>query len=130
MADTNALAKEFQTLAGKAAAGELIIESGAADRCAQRCEDYIKDLQGLSARTRRMVTADSFGNLKSATTLGQKFADLAEGTDGHGSYAEAVRQHIEILTNMADMYRKAGTAYRNCDEATQLAIKQQTNKLD
>ena len=31
---------------------------------------------------------------------------------------------------MADMYRKAGAAYKNCDEATQLAIKQQTNKLD
>ncbi|MEV4154130.1 hypothetical protein AB0J48_14025 [Nocardia salmonicida] len=126
----NELATEFQKLAGEATSGSLIIEFQAADNCAKLCDAYIADLQTLAGRTQRMVLADSFGDLNSATELGKKFANLAEGGPGSGSYAEAATQHIEILTAMADMYRKAGAAYKNCDEATQLAIKQQTNKID
>ncbi|WP_156677512.1 MULTISPECIES: hypothetical protein [Nocardia] len=130
MADINETAKQFQTLAGEASAGRLVIEEDAAKRCAQRCEDYRTELDQLSFRAQRMVQVDSFGDLESAIALGGKFAKLANGDAGSGSYAEAIRQHQEVLAAMADMYRKAGEAYKNCDEATQLAIKQQTNKLD
>ncbi|MFE3546001.1 hypothetical protein ACFXK0_23825 [Nocardia sp. NPDC059177] len=126
----NELADHFKSLAGQAAAGNLIIEYDAAERCAKWCDDYINDLTALSNRTRQMVVVDSFGDLNSAKALGKKFLDLAEGGEGSGSYLDAATKHIEILTQMADMYRKAGAAYKNCDEATQLAIKQQTNKLD
>ncbi len=127
---TNEMAAQFQTLASEATAGKLIIEYNAAENCAKWCDEYIKDLQVLAGRTQQMVYVDSFGDLDSSKALGKKFADLAEGGAGSGSYADAATQHIEILTAMADMYRKAGAAYKNCDEATQLAIKQQTNKLD
>ncbi|MDO3651275.1 hypothetical protein [Nocardia mangyaensis] len=130
MADTNQVAKEFQTLAGEAAAGRLVIEFDAAERCAKWCEDYISDLDVLKRRAERMVIVDSFGSLTSAKALGNKFAELANGKAGTGSYADAIRQHQEVLSAMADMYRKAGAAYKDCDEATQLAIKQQTNNLD
>ncbi|MEV6658476.1 hypothetical protein [Nocardia fluminea] len=126
----NELAKNFQDLAGDATAGRLIIEYDAAERCAKWCDDYKADLQALAYRTQSMVAVDSFGTLNSARSLGKKFVDLAEGGAGSGSYADAAAQHIEVLTAMADMYRKAGAAYKNCDEATQLAVKQQTNKLD
>ncbi|WP_278264778.1 hypothetical protein [Nocardia sp. AG03] len=126
----NKVADQFKSLAGKAESGELIIEQGAAARCAARCEAYIADLQALSFRTQRMVNADSFGDLDSAEKLAAKFATLAEGGPGTGSYLDAATTHIEILTQMAEMYRKAGAAYEACDEATQLAIKQQTNQLD
>ncbi|MFD3463472.1 hypothetical protein ACFWVM_27485 [Nocardia fluminea] len=126
----NELAKNFQDLAGDATAGRLIIEYDAAERCAKWCDDYKADLQALAYRTQSMVAVDSFGTLNSARSLGKKFVDLAEGGAGSGSYADAATQHIEVLTAMADMYRKAGAAYKNCDEATQLAVKQQTNKLD
>ncbi|MFC6009954.1 hypothetical protein [Nocardia lasii] len=126
----NELATEFKKLAGQAETGQLLIEDTAAESCARWCDAYIADLQTLTFRTQRMVRADSFGDLQSSSELGKKFADLAEGGAGSGSYADAATQHIEILTAMADMYRKAGAAYRNCDEATQIAIKQQTNKLD
>ncbi|MFF2086882.1 hypothetical protein ACFVVM_24170 [Nocardia sp. NPDC058176] len=131
MADLNAQTKEFQRLAGEAAEGRLMIEHTAAENCATHCDNYISDLRDLSLRTRSMVRADSFGDLKSAKALGAKFAKLAEDSEaGSGSYTEAIRQHIEVLTAMADMYRKAGAAYKNCDEATQLAIQQQTNNID
>lgn len=126
----NKMADEFKSLAGKASAGELIIEYDTAERCAKWCDDYAADLRMLSGRTQRMVSIDSFGNLNSAKVLGKKFSDLAEGGEGTGSYLDAANKHIQILTQMADMYRKAGAAYKNCDEATQLAIKQQTNKID
>lgn len=130
MADMNQIAKEFQTLAGEAAAGRLIIEHDAAERCAKWCDEYVTQLDQLGRRAQAMVFVDSFGDLNSATTLGKKFANLANGGAGTGSYADAIRQHQEVLTHMADMYRKAGAAYKNCDEATQLAIKQQTTTLD
>ncbi|PKV78103.1 hypothetical protein [Nocardia fluminea] len=130
MADTNETAKEFQRLAGEAAAGTLIIEYDAAERCAKWCDDYSAQLTSLSQRAKAMVFAESFGDLRSATTLGEKFATLAQGGPGSGSYTDAITKHQEILTAMADMYRKAGAAYKACDEATQLAVKQQTNKLD
>ncbi|MGW0635572.1 hypothetical protein [Nocardia salmonicida] len=130
MADTNETAKEFQRLAGEASAGRLIIEDGAAERCAARCDEYITELNLLTRRAQRMVFVDSFGDLDSAIKLGDKFFQLAQGGAGSGSYTEAIAKHQEILASMADMYRKAGAAYRACDEATQLAIKQQTNKLD
>ncbi|WP_181698727.1 hypothetical protein [Nocardia sp. GTS18] len=130
MAESNVVANDFQTLAGEAAAGRLIIEHDAAERCAKWCDDYIADLRSLALRAQDMVLVDSFGDLNSATTLGKKFAELANGGTGSGSYTDAVTKHIEILTQMADMYRKAGAAFKNCDEASQLAIKQQTNKLD
>ncbi|MFE3545213.1 hypothetical protein ACFXK0_19815 [Nocardia sp. NPDC059177] len=126
----NPMADEFKSLAGKATSGELIIEYDTAERCAKWCDEYATSLRELSLRTQQMVSVDSFGNLNSAKALGQKFSDLAEGGEGSGSYLDAATKHIEILTQMADMYRKAGAAYKNCDEATQLAIKQQTNQLD
>ncbi|MFJ2665438.1 hypothetical protein ACIO14_13905 [Nocardia fluminea] len=130
MADTNETAKEFQRLAGEAAAGRLVIEYDAAERCAKWCDDYSFELATLSQRAKSMVFAESFGDLTSATKLGEKFATLAQGGPGTGSYTDAITKHQEILTAMADMYRKAGAAYKNCDEATQATIKQQTNKLD
>ncbi|WP_156910243.1 hypothetical protein [Nocardia mangyaensis] len=130
MADANAVAKEFQTLAGEATAGRLIIEYDAAERCAKWCDEYSRDLDDLGRRAQLIVSIESFGNLRSASTLGDKFAKLANGGAGSGSYTDAIRQHQEILASMADMYRKAGAAYKDCDEATQLAIKQQTNNLD
>ncbi|MFB7877672.1 hypothetical protein ACFC06_20685 [Nocardia sp. NPDC056064] len=126
----NEMADKFKTLAGEASSGQLIIEYAAATQCANLCDAYIADLTDLSNRTRQMVFVGSFGDLESSKALGKKFVDLAEGGEGTGSYLDAATKHIEILTQMADMYRKAGAAYQNCDEATQLAIKQQTNKLD
>ncbi|TDP39486.1 hypothetical protein [Nocardia ignorata] len=130
MADENATAKQFETLAGEASAGRLIIEHDAAERCAKWCEDYRSELDALAFRSQRMVQVESFGDLGSAQALGKKFADLANGESGTGSYIAAIREHQEVLTAMADMYRKAGAAFKNCDEASQLAIKQQTNTLD
>ncbi|KAF0847959.1 hypothetical protein [Nocardia caishijiensis] len=130
MAEANETAKEFQRLAGEAAGGRLIIEHDAAERCAKWCDDYITELDALSQRAKSMVFVDSFGDLNSAAELGDKFFQLAQGGPGSGSYTEAIRQHQEILKAMADMYRKAGAAFQACDEASQQAIKQQTNKLD
>ncbi|WP_405180116.1 hypothetical protein OG225_01705 [Nocardia sp. NBC_01377] len=129
MASPGELSKEFQRLAGEASSGRLIIEFDAAERCAKWCDDYCSELRNLSSRTRNLVFVDSFGNLTSAKTLGSKFQDLATGGAGSGSYPAAVSEHIGILEAMADMYRKAGAAYKACDEATQQAIKQQTNKV-
>ncbi|WP_216913574.1 hypothetical protein [Nocardia noduli] len=129
MASSVEVTREFERLAGEASSGQLIIEFDAAERCAKWCDDYCAELRILMTRARDLVYVDSFGDLNSASTLGVKFQTLARGGQGSGSYSDALSDHIKILEAMADMYRKAGAAYKACDEQTQQAIKQQTNKV-
>ncbi|MBF6353313.1 hypothetical protein IU449_01915 [Nocardia higoensis] len=129
MTTPSQLATEFQRLAGEAAAGRLIIEFDAAERCAKWCDEYIGNIRKSALHAQAAVRIDSFGNLTSASTLGQKFYDLANGAQGSGSFTDAMREHIAIIEAMADMYRKAGAAYQACDESTRQAIQQQTNQL-
>ncbi|MBF6353311.1 hypothetical protein IU449_01900 [Nocardia higoensis] len=121
--------EELKRLAGEAESGRLVIELGAAERCAKYCDDYVSRLRILQRNSQEVMKVDSFGNLTSATTLGTKFQSLADGGEGSGSFTDAVVQHIAVIEAMADMYRKAGAAYQACDEATRQAIQQQTNEL-
>jgi len=129
MASPSDVTKEFQRLAGEASAGHLVIADDAAERCAKWCDDYVNELRLLTVRAQDMIYIDSFGNMNSAITLGTKFLELANGGQGTGSYSDAINEHITVLEAMADMYRKAGAAYKACDEQTQQAIRQQTNKV-
>ncbi|MGQ4616493.1 hypothetical protein [Nocardia sp. R7R-8] len=113
---------EFQSLVGEATAGRLLIEDGVAERCAKLCDDYVTELRDLSPQAIYLVKVDSFGILQSAKTLAKKFYDLAVGGVGSGSYQDSVRQHIEVVQQMADMFRKAGEAYKAADQGTQQAI--------
>ncbi|MEU2034942.1 hypothetical protein [Nocardia amamiensis] len=122
MTDSAAMKQEFEYLAGEAAAGRLLIDDGVAERCAKFCDDYVNELRGLSDSARFLVRVDSFGLLNSAKALAQKFADLATGGAGTGSYQESVGKHIEVIQQMADMFRKAGEAYKAADHGTQQAI--------
>lgn len=111
MTDTRTMRQEFSDLATGAEAGQLYVEKGVAEVCAQYCDDYARELNSLALRTRNLVRADSFGTLPSAQLLGGKFYELAVGGVGSGSFYDALRQHIEAVEAMADMFRKAGAAY-------------------
>ncbi|MGQ4599987.1 hypothetical protein [Nocardia sp. R6R-6] len=116
------LKQEFRFLAGEASAGRLLIEDDVAERLAKICDDYVNSLNSLSKSADRVVAVDSFGILASAKTLAKKFQDLAVGGVGSGSYQDSVRQHIDVVRQMADMFRKAGEAYKAVDRGTQQAI--------
>ncbi|MEV0252446.1 hypothetical protein AB0H76_38070 [Nocardia sp. NPDC050712] len=130
MATPDEQVKKFQTLAGEATAGNLYIESGAANRCAKLCENYVAELRSLAQSAAFIVDVSSFSDLASSAALGAKFSELANGGPGSGSYTASITEHIKILEAMQDMYVKAGAAYEAADADTQAKIKAQTHKID
>ncbi len=115
MGDPNQTLTEFKGLADEVAAGRLRLNDAAADRCAQACDRYIDGLITLKRRGRRLVRVDAFGDLGSAQALGEKFFNLAAG--GGGSFEDVIQQHIDVATEMRDVFADAGAAYRASDEA-------------
>ena len=60
-----------------------------------------------------MSTRDAYGTLASAQQLGVKFETKAIGP---GGFRDVVQQHIETVTQLRDLFEKAGRAYRDADE--------------
>ncbi|WP_067656032.1 hypothetical protein [Nocardia harenae] len=122
----NSTAQEFARLAELAAANEIALAEGVAERCAQLCDDYAEQLIDLRNRTRTIMHVDSFGALRSARELGAKFEQLAIGGPGSGSFAAALEEHIGVVEAMADMFRKAGAAYRATESGNATDISSST----
>ncbi|WP_067467858.1 hypothetical protein [Nocardia amamiensis] len=122
MGDISDMKNELKFLAGEATAGRLMFQTDVAERCVKMCDDYILELNTLHAGADRLVNIDSFGILNSAKALAAKFYDLAIGGPGSGSYRDSVTKHIEVVKQMAEMFRKAGEAYKAADQGTQQAI--------
>jgi hypothetical protein len=121
--------QEFSRLASEAQSGRLLIEHGVAQYCIKLCNDYVSQLQGLENRCQGLVITSAFGDLSSAQKLASKFANLAYDDSGY-SYKNALIKHIEVVQQMADMFRKADAAYLAADEATRQAIAAVTRKID
>ncbi|UGT59494.1 hypothetical protein [Nocardia asteroides] len=117
MTDQNEMRRVFTALESDATDGRLIVEQGVAEACAAECERYIEELTDLAYRTENLDYAASFGALRSSQALGGKFRDLAMGGVGSGSFRDALRQHIEVVQAMAEMFRKANAAYDATESA-------------
>lgn len=111
---------EFQALAGEVAAGRLRMNDDAAGRCAKACATYIDGLSDLKMLGATLVRLESFGSLRSAQQLGQKFFDLAAG--GAGSFEEILQQHIDVAMQIQDVFIKAGAAYTAAEQANEQSI--------
>jgi hypothetical protein len=131
MAETTDMKQQFATLASGAQSGQLIIEDGVAERCAKRCDDYVTDLKALGNRADNLVNVGSFGDLQSAQSFAVKLQKLgSDTTAGSGSYVEATTKRIEVIQQMADMFRKAGQAFKDSDENTKAQIRQTMKSID
>lgn len=72
----------------------------------------LEELQELRLRSRNMSTPAAYGTLASAQQLGLKFENKAIGP---GGFRDVVQQHIETVTELRDLFEKAGRAYRDAD---------------
>ncbi|WP_216903679.1 hypothetical protein [Nocardia alni] len=129
MADQNDMKQQFANLASAAQSGKLLIEDDTAERCAKRCNAYIQELQTQMTTATDLIHQNSFGDLGSAGKYARKIHDLGSG-DSPGSYVGAVKQHIAVLQQMADMFKKAGQAFKNSDSETQARIRQTMQSLN
>ncbi|MQY21736.1 hypothetical protein [Nocardia macrotermitis] len=133
MGDANSMIdmkQQFTNYANSAASGQLIIEDGVADKCIQHCQNYLVDLNALKFRCSELVHVASFGTLKSASALGNKFHTLAIGDTGTGSLKEAIQERIDVVMQMEEMFKKAKDAFTSSDEATKDKLRQAMNKID
>lgn len=131
MADPTDLKQTFANLSSSAQSGQLIIEDGTAQACINRCNAYLLDLRTLIQGAGSAVHASAFGNLDSASKFIQKFQKLStDDTEGSGGYIAVVKEHIDVVNAMIDMFNKADQAYKNSDEETQAKLRQAAKSLD
>jgi hypothetical protein len=87
----------------------LSINSSAAEECAAAWQQYANNLRDLRAGCNNMVSLEAFGTLPSGQQLGNKFLQLAVGSDQ--SFASVIQQHIDIADRMHETFLAAGRAY-------------------
>ena len=84
-----------------------------ASACVNACTTLIDELDALRRRSRYMSTREAYGILASAQQLGAKFEAKAIGP---GGFQDVLQQHIDTVTQLRDLFEKAGRAYRDADE--------------
>ncbi|HEY5857076.1 MAG TPA: hypothetical protein VIW24_24320 [Aldersonia sp.] len=77
------------------------------------CSTLIDELEELWRRSRFVSKREAYGILASAQQLGAKFETKAIGP---GGLQDVLKQHIDTVTQLRDLFEKAGHAYRDADE--------------
>ncbi len=131
MTDSTDMGQLFANLASSAQSGQFMIEDGTAKKCADRCNSYIGTLQDSMRYAKDLVRMNSFGNLNSVNMFTNKIHNLgSDESAGSGSYANAIKERIDALQKLADMFTKAGEAFTHADAATQAKIRQAAGNLN
>ncbi|WP_077042313.1 hypothetical protein [Rhodococcus sp. MTM3W5.2] len=94
--------------------GNLYLERGAAQRCAQRCAEFVGDLQDIQLKAKGLERIDGFGDLQSGATLAAKFGKKAVG--GEYSMLQALDDHIKVVQEMQQTFEKIEMMYVASEE--------------
>ncbi|MFI6433200.1 hypothetical protein [Rhodococcus oryzae] len=90
--------------------GDLYFEPKAAQRCAQRCAEFIDHLEKLQFEVKRLGKIDGFGDrLPSGVALATKFEKKASG--GDYSMDQAITDHIKVVLEMQQTFEKIEAMY-------------------
>ncbi|HEY5857018.1 MAG TPA: hypothetical protein VIW24_24000 [Aldersonia sp.] len=103
----------LRSLTALADSGDLRLADDVASACVHACATLIDELEVLQRRSRHISTRDAYGILASAQQLGLKFETKAIGP---GGLYDVLQQHIDTVTQLRDLFEKAGRAYREADE--------------
>ena len=94
----------WRSLRDRAAAGELEVESGVAERCDAACTEYLVKLDRMLEMTASLAWPESWGDLDSAKQLQAKFTRLATGDEGSARFV--IKQQIETNRKAAEEWKK------------------------
>ena len=100
----------FRRVTAEVAAGRMSMKLEAAAAAANRCDQYIHELQKMKESGKFLVKVEAFGTLGSAQALGQKFQALAMGGPGITGFTQACEQRIDLIKDMKDFFLRAGAA--------------------
>ncbi|PTR22937.1 hypothetical protein C8K36_110120 [Rhodococcus sp. OK519] len=115
MPDFDADAGTWNQLADAAASGDLMLEAGAAARCAQRCSDLIEQLEALQGKALRLNKVEGLGTLPSGIALAEKFGRKASG--GDYPLDRALVDHIVVIDRMRDVFLAIESRYAAAEES-------------
>ena len=110
----------WRGLRDRAAAGELEVESGVAERCDAVCADYLTKLDRMLEMTASLAWPESWGDLDSAQQLQAKFTRMATGEQGSARFA--IKQQIEIIKTMREFFRHYFASVEATDADTARAV--------
>ncbi|NKS25262.1 hypothetical protein GS505_05220 [Rhodococcus hoagii] len=105
----------WSSLGAQVDAGELYLEPGVAEKCAQRCAQLRAELEAISWRSKNLTRIDGLGHLPSGTALARKFEQKASG--GEYPLDQALADHITVVEEMQSVFEKIAANYAATEES-------------
>ncbi|WP_280393982.1 hypothetical protein [Nocardia brasiliensis] len=105
----------WRALLDAANAGELILDENVGTGLAQDCDRNIENLQDILRSTRIVEVVTGFGGFPSGQVLEQKFT--AKGSTGPDAIKNRIKEHIDEITLMKEVFAKAMANYRSVDQS-------------
>ncbi|QKT09477.1 hypothetical protein [Rhodococcus sp. W8901] len=101
-------------------AGDLRLEPGIAEKCAQRCAQLREELEKLRWRSGDLTRIDGLGILPSGVALARKFGQKASG----GAYPldQALADHITVVEQMQSVFEKIAASFDATEQSNTQAI--------
>ncbi|MGW0177334.1 hypothetical protein ACWDUM_26230 [Rhodococcus sp. NPDC003322] len=124
----NEHAMRWAELGAQVESGGLYLEPGVASRCAQRCAEFVGQLDALRIVVRRLSRMDGFGTFPSGIALAEKFGQKASG----GSYSmdQALADHIVEVQRMQQLFEKIEAMYGAAEDSAVQGITSVGSGLD
>jgi hypothetical protein len=94
--------------------GQVYLERGAAQRCAQRCAEFIDQLRQIQLIAQGLGLIDGLGYLPSGVALAAKFGNKAVA--GDYSMDQALADHIAVVQEMQQTFEKIEAMYAASEE--------------
>ncbi|KIA64551.1 hypothetical protein [Nocardia vulneris] len=105
----------WRELLEAANAGELTLDESVGVGLAQDCDRNIENLRDLLQLSRNVATVAGFGGFPSGQVLEDKFT--SKGSTGVDSIQNRIREHIDEVTLMKEVFAKAMANYRAVDQS-------------
>ncbi|QIS04742.1 hypothetical protein F5X71_22570 [Nocardia brasiliensis] len=106
---------EWQALLVSANAGELLLNPDVGAQLDQDCDRNIESLRDILESTRDVESVTGFGGFPSGKVLEDKFT--SKGSTGADSIQNRIREHIDEITLMKEVFAKAMANYRSVDQS-------------
>jgi hypothetical protein len=105
----------WSELGTRAEAGELYLEPGVAQKCAQRCAELVAELDQIKRGANGLARIDGLGHLPSGTALARKFEQKASG--GEYPLDQALADHITVVEEMRSVFEKIAANYAAAEDS-------------
>lgn len=93
----------------------------AAERCAAACSKFVAEVLAVRDFVDNNAIIEGFGTLPSGVALNAKYTELTSG--GAGSLTSTLQGHIDVVTKLADTFRRMGEQYAETDDAVATSLR-------